>query len=107
MKGPTRTILAAMLALGALFAVAPAGAAAAGPAWDLTVTSQPSNFVSGKAPESGFPLYDVVATNVGGAPTTEPFTITDTLGPGIKAVYTSLPACLVTSSTVSCESVAL
>ncbi len=96
--------LASFAFVGAAFALVPGGASAAAPAWDLTVTSQPTNFVSGSPSEAGLPAYEIVATNVGGAATSGPFSITDNLPPGIAPIpSSSLEKCDVTETSVTCE----
>jgi hypothetical protein len=64
----------------------PAAAMPVGPAWAITVTGHPTNF----EPESAFsvgeqrgPRYIISATNVGAGRTTGPFTVVDTLPPGV------------------------
>jgi len=72
-----RTLAALALALGLLGALWPAAAAAVpAPAWSLTVTPMPANFIPGTVAE-----YLVVATNVGAAPS----------GPAAVQVKASLP----------------
>jgi len=83
-----RLLPAALLAVCApLLVVTQSSAATAGPAWDLTITSMPTNF---KPEDSGNafagPQYYVVATNVGAAPTTADVTLEATLPDGVTAI---------------------
>lgn len=71
----------ALLLLSACLSSASASAAPA-PVWRLTATSQPTNLAAGEENDA-YPLYDIVATNVGGAPTSGPVTVTATLSEGI------------------------
>jgi hypothetical protein len=72
-----------LIALPALSLPAASGAAQPGPAWKIsTKTLQPTNLVAGNA--SGKSVYFIVATNVGGAPTFGPITITDELPEGLS-----------------------
>ncbi len=105
----------AVLSSGALSS----GALAAAPAWKLTVASEPTNFAPGSVP-GGFssfghyPEYNILATNVGSAPSSGPITITDTLPAGVTPVepqgrdsgvdgldLTEFP-CAASGQTVSC-----
>jgi len=77
-KAMLSSLAAICLALAMLW---PAGASAAGaPAWSLTITPLPSNFVPGANPK---PQYLVLATNVGGAPTVGTSTVKLTLPAGL------------------------
>ncbi len=100
-------------------AVLPSTASAGAPAWKLTMASLPTNFTPGSTPgEPGvfgrFPEYDIIATNVGSAPTSGPITITDTLPAGLTPidpegrdsgidgiVFADFP-CAVSGQTVTC-----
>jgi hypothetical protein len=96
----------------ALTTVLPAAAdAAPAPAWALSVTPMPANFVPGATPP---PEYMVVATNVGGAPTTSSEAVIEaTLPTGllpVKAVAsnndrhaTAEPECVIASQVVTCK----
>jgi uncharacterized repeat protein (TIGR01451 family) len=112
-----RTIsLAGTLALAltslAIFLPAPA-AAASSPAWQLSATSQPTNFIAGS---SGKGHYILIATNVGSAPATEAggeVTITDILPAGLSPVNpvaeskdpaTAKFTCTTVSQAVTCKS---
>ncbi len=82
-----RRLLLPPLLLGALSVcvlAAPAPASADGaPAWQLIQTPLPTNFIPGTIGGSYGPMYLIVATNVGGAPTSGPITFHDTLPAGI------------------------
>jgi hypothetical protein len=67
-----------------LVIVTSASAAVPAPAWTLHVAAHPSNLEPGAEanPELG-PVYQIEATNIGGATTSGPFRITDTLPEGI------------------------
>jgi hypothetical protein len=105
-----------------LFAVAAsASAATPAPAWKLFQVSQPTNFSPGtEASEGGSlraaPAYFVSVTNVGGASTSGPIDLEDTLPSGItpstlappiwrvyKAGTGSQEPCEVTGQSVSCQ----
>jgi hypothetical protein len=81
----TARMLAAVLAAAVCLLAAAPGVLAAAPAFKLTTTSQPTNFIAGSdIVETGGlqevkPQYSVIATNVGSAPTSGPVTFTDTL----------------------------
>ena len=99
------------LALFAMVLLLPAPALAAPkPAWKLTITSQPTNFVPGTVASEAtdrLPQYYLLATNVGGGPTSGPFTVDTTLPAGINPVPGladgSGPVdCAVAVATVSC-----
>jgi hypothetical protein len=109
-KQKTSLVIAIALALLALAALLPTAASAAPlPAWKLSVSSQPTNFVSGS---SGTPKYLLVANNVGAAASGGEITITDTLPAGVSATSAnalskdpaSAPfACTVVAQTVTCK----
>jgi uncharacterized repeat protein (TIGR01451 family) len=68
-------------ALSCLAIISPVPAAAAPtPVWDLSATSQPTNFTAGSSGEDRFLL---VATNIGAKATSAEITITDTLPAGL------------------------
>jgi uncharacterized repeat protein (TIGR01451 family) len=97
------SITLALVMLGALPAAAQAEPR---PAWKLSLRSNPTNF----APGATDAKYSLVATNVGGADTSGPITVTDTLpagvtplGMGITDHAHSTTSCLpVSGQTVSC-----
>jgi hypothetical protein len=115
-----RAVLASVLPiLLAVLGAVPSTASAevTEPAWTLRLTSQPTNFVSGSDHLEGgrFPQYLLIATNVGGAPTSGPVTITEELPAGISPAAGSAPvaidkrrgigkplSCTVASQTVNC-----
>lgn len=70
-------IAAPLVLLAALLCAPAAQAASSAPAWSITAVSAPTNF----APSS-YSEYYVVATNGGGAPTSGPITISETLPTG-------------------------
>ncbi len=90
----TARILTASLAAGLCLAVGASSAFAAAPAFKLTASSQPTNFIAGSEanetsqffPSVSRPQYSFVATNVGSAPTSGPITFTDTLPPSLTPV---------------------
>ncbi len=112
-----KRLVAVLVVLGA--AILPAQAAAA-PAWSIVAIPYPTNFVAGsQAQKSGSgPAYQVQATNVGGAASSGPFTLTNTL-PGslkpsaaipVKAFYDHLEKgaektldCKVVGRTITCS----
>jgi hypothetical protein len=118
-KKMTARMLTAVLAAGACLAIAAPTALADAPALKLTATSQPTNFAPGvEATGQGdfatfVPQYNVLATNVGTAPTSGPITFTDTLpegltvdgavfkGPGLPGGFDS--PCAVSGQEVTCE----
>jgi hypothetical protein len=83
MSAMTKKIAIALLALGALLVPASQASAAAAPAWRFDITSVPTNFVPGSTFFQGLPQYNLLATNVGTAPSKGPITITDTLPAGL------------------------
>jgi uncharacterized repeat protein (TIGR01451 family) len=103
----TRKVAIALLALGAwLIPSAEATAAPAKPAWQMSATTLPTNFAPGSKGE-----YQMVATNVGGAPTNGMINFSDTLPEGVHPLGGSLgdsdPAslggsCEISGQTVSC-----
>jgi hypothetical protein len=100
-------LMATALCLAAA-AFAPQGAAAAeAPAWSLTATPLPANFVPG-----GFSQFVVVATNVGSVPTTtEEATVKVALPAGWKILSqdvfargaTTQPSCEAAGQVVTCK----
>lgn len=72
--------IAFVLALVVLFVPVSAAVAAPAPAWKMSVIPLPTNFAPGDKGE-----YLIVATNVGGAPTSGPVTMTDTLPVGVDS----------------------
>ena len=108
----------ALLTLVALVALAlPSAAAASGPAWKLTLSSNPTNFTPGSVASGkpgGFiryPQYTIIATNVGTAPSSGLATITDTLPAGVTPIepvgqsQAKTFPCSAVGQTVSCEEV--
>ncbi len=111
-----RTLLLALSAVCA--AGVPAAAAEPAPAWSLWGASVPTSFVPGTASDGVFdtnfghlasmPEYTYLATNVGGAATTGPITITDTLPVSLNLVGALAAAngkavpCDVTGQAFSC-----
>lgn len=82
-----RITLSLLCLLAALLPATEALGAEAKPAWLLSATALPTNFAPGsEGTEFGGPTYLLVATNVGGAPTTGTTTITDTLPPGLTPI---------------------
>ena len=77
--------------------LATSSAFAAAPAYKLTAGSVTTDFVAGadptvraeETPFSANPIYNIVATNIGSAPTSGPIVLTDTLPDGLTPV---LPA---------------
>jgi hypothetical protein len=117
----SRVVWALVAVLGYLL-VANSLAQAAGPAWHLSVRSDPTNLVPGSSstesqqpghPLNSYPQYTVMVTNIGGAASSGPTVITDTLPPGVtptagleptgltKAKSESFP-CGVSGQTVTC-----
>jgi uncharacterized repeat protein (TIGR01451 family) len=97
--------LAAILAtsIAALALASPAGAATPTPAWKLSIVATPTNFAPGVA--GGPNEYNIEATNVGGAPTSEPITLTDTLPEGLTVASVSplsFSSCETVGRTVTC-----
>jgi hypothetical protein len=82
---PRPAILGALVAVTALlaFSASPAFAETLTPQWTISAVSVPTNL----PPEdhSGKNFYRVVVTNTGGAPTSGPITITDTLPSSLTA----------------------
>lgn len=82
----------ALAALTALALLAPGASAAPAPAWQISLNSQPTNFKPGElSGQSNYPLYVVIAENVGAASTSEPITITVQLPAGISPSATKAP----------------
>ena len=116
----SRRILAAVL-LGALCLALGAPSALAAPptprpAFKLSVSSQPTNFLAGADPgKTGFPearpQYSVIATNIGSEATSGAITFTDTLPAGLTPVLplhrpygmTGASPCAVAGQTVTCS----
>jgi hypothetical protein len=94
-----RTIRLALagLTLTAFVALLPPLAAAAppAPAWQLNLTTTPTNLPPGDEAGTGqngaFPQYTIIATNVGGAVATGPTSISATLPAGISASSLQAP----------------
>ncbi len=86
-----KTIVIALAALCApLFSTTQAAAAPAAPAWQLNLIAGPTNLAPGAIGTTGkAPLYLLVATNVGGAPTTDPVTMSVTLPAGVVPLASS------------------
>jgi hypothetical protein len=103
MRRQPKIMLLALAALAAalLPAAAAQGAPPAKAAWLLTATALPSNFTPGvKGSIILGPEYLLHATNVGGAPTSGPVTLTDTLPSGLSVA--SAPGCTAVSQTLTC-----
>src|SRR5487761_1332029 len=85
-----------------LLTAGPAVASAATPAWGITATSQPTNFVPGE-PAS----YLIKITHVGSAPTDgSDVIITDTLPNGLTPTYGEVfkgIVCAISGQTVTCD----
>lgn len=79
-----KRLLTSTAVLAALLIPAAAQGAPAAPAWSLKAVPFPTNFAPGSSAAPAGPAYLVVATNVGGAPTSGAFTITDTLPGPLK-----------------------
>jgi uncharacterized repeat protein (TIGR01451 family) len=89
------TLLLLLLAAAAL----PAVTHAAAPALRISVTSQPTNFAPNQINEDDeVPQYVIVITNVGSAAVSAPFTVTDTLPPGITQHGTGLQTVTLTDA---------
>jgi hypothetical protein len=109
------TLQGVMLAALSATLLAPAAPASAAPipAWDLTLSSTPTNFSPGATPE-GFeafdlrPQYTLMATNVGPVPSSGVVTIEDTIPAGLTPVSPVIrlelgeTPCEVTAQTVAC-----
>jgi uncharacterized repeat protein (TIGR01451 family) len=109
MSSTNKKIAIALLALGAWLLPAAQASATAAPAWRFDITSVPTNFVPGStfAVLGGMPEYNLLATNVGTAPTKGPVTITDTLPAGLTLKNSAvlgglLGACTNVGSTATC-----
>jgi hypothetical protein len=104
----TRKIALAALALClAVAAFIPQGAAAAAPAWSLSATPLPANYAPGQ-----FSQFVVIATNVGGAPTSaEEAVVSATLPAGWEILSedgftrgsTAQPECKAVGQVVTCK----
>ncbi|MGH2973458.1 MAG: hypothetical protein ACRDLL_01115, partial [Solirubrobacterales bacterium] len=101
--------LLALLALGAPLVPASQAGAAAAPAWRFDITPIPTNFPPGaKAGGPRLPQYNLLATNVGTAPTKGPVTIVDTLPAGLtltasaKGAQSQPGTCANAAPTVTC-----
>jgi hypothetical protein len=99
----TKKITLALLALGAwLSGGAVAHAANPEPAWKLTLNSLPANFAPGATGSFlAGPMYHLVATNVGAAPTSGQITIEDTLPAGLTPINLG-KSCAAVGQTVTC-----
>jgi hypothetical protein len=78
--------LAAVLAVSAGIGAPSAPAATPGPAWEVMSVGQPTNMQfsdSVGSEDTSIDRYLLYITNVGGAASSEPITVTDTLPPGI------------------------
>lgn len=98
--------LAAVLSAGAvLLSASSVAAAAPGPGWTITSVSYPTNFTPGDS--SGDEKYEVIATNVGGAPTDgSPVTVADTLPAGLTLAASGASATDTSpfpSNTITCS----
>jgi hypothetical protein len=109
----TKKIAIALLVLGAwLTPASQAFGAPEAPAWHLAVTPLPTNFKPGTTgTTTEAPMYRLIATNVGGAPTTGPITLTLTLPDGLTPVDVKGddggepapdPACTIAGQAVTC-----
>ncbi|HEY2334027.1 MAG TPA: hypothetical protein VGH58_03325 [Solirubrobacterales bacterium] len=89
MNAITKKIAIALLALGALLVPASQASAAGTPAWRFDITPLPTNLEPGAElnANSKLPMYFMVATNVGTAPTSGPVTLTETLPAGLTPEY--------------------
>jgi hypothetical protein len=78
-------IFSATAVLIAAAAILPVASASAAPAWDLKITHSPATFHRGEGVRSYFvgDNYMLTVTNTGDAPTSGPFTITNTLPVGL------------------------
>ena len=112
----TRKIAIALLTFGALLGPAAKAPAADAPAWHLTLTPFPTNFAPGAVGNSfKGPFFRLAATNVGGAPTSGPISLSVTLPPGLTPVSpvgdgssgstSPAPTCEANGQTVTCEGV--
>jgi hypothetical protein len=86
-----RAVAVALLSGLWLVLAVPGAQAAAAPAFKLSGSSQPTNFIAGAVPNPGNarearPQYSFIATNVGSAPTSGPITFTDELPPGLTPI---------------------
>ncbi len=102
------------IALIGAFSILPGTASATpapAPAWSITVVSYPTNFAPNAAGTKAQPPgYHLLATNLGAAPTTGPFTFTDVLPADLSpkepsgqyGLHNSALSCEVTGQTVTC-----
>jgi hypothetical protein len=115
MRTKTKTIGVALLAIGALLAPATqARAAGPAPAWQLALMPLSTNFAPGTTGTlAQAPMYRIVATNIGGAPTSGTVTFEATLPAGLTPVGPEgdtfpvepgplNPDCTATGQTVTC-----
>ncbi|MGH2902856.1 MAG: hypothetical protein ACRDK7_04635 [Solirubrobacteraceae bacterium] len=77
------------------------------PAWTISATSQPTNFIPGAAAKGAFPAYLLVATNVGAEAVSAGAKITDTVPAGLTITRASGkdPAsfpCVISGQEVTC-----
>jgi uncharacterized repeat protein (TIGR01451 family) len=105
---PSATDIAVLVAATGILLPTPV-ASATSAVWRVSVTSQPTNFVSGDPNNGSYPLYSIVAINVGGAPAAGPITITDILPAGITATAATFQhnngtggICPIGSQTITC-----
>jgi hypothetical protein len=109
----TKTIAIAVFVLGALLTPATQALAVGTPAWHLALTPLPTNLRPGSVGTVfEAPLYRLVATNIGGAPTSGPVSLAATLPPGITPVVDPLgddgdsgspnPICKAIGQSISC-----
>jgi hypothetical protein len=106
----TRKTLLCLFALCACLLVPANALGAAKPAWKLTATSLPTNFASGaEGTLNAGPEYLIIATNVGGAPTSGQIEIEDTLPVGLTPLQANPSgygilggSCEITGQTVAC-----
>src|SRR5215475_1987892 len=107
---PTRLILINILSLCGCLVSAGGASAAAAPAWQVTASSYPTNFAPGTTGTGGQgPGYTLVARNVGGAPISGEFKISDVLPAGVsvspeKEPYGNYGASGFAAKKLSCES---
>jgi hypothetical protein len=91
------TVAVALLAAGVCLLATSPTALAAAPAFKLSATSQPTNFIPGSEPvensslDAPMPQYSVVATNIGLARTSGPIVLTVTLPPELTPTPAPTP----------------
>ncbi len=114
MNAMTKKIATALLALGVLLVPASQASAEAAPAWRFDITTIPTNLEPGSTYKSGgrLPEYNLLATNVGAAPTKGPITLTDTLPTGLTlksvaeraggSLHSAAGTCTLAAPTVTC-----